>query len=55
MGIYKIDVDELTEKLEEFLSDRMEGEVDAEVMAQAWNKLADKFDWDDKLKFIKRR
>ena len=38
---------------EEFLHD-FEGDVCAETVAEAWNKLAKKYDWNDKLKVIEK-
>lgn len=49
MGTYGLGIGEFMEKFEEFLQG-LEGEVSAEVMAKAWNKLADKNYWVDKLK-----
>ena len=62
MGTYGIGTDEfldghihVTQKecenygFEQFLMD-FEGEVCAEVVAEAWNKLAKKYGWNDKLK-----
>ena len=48
MGIYNVKVIELVTPLENFLGD-IEGDVSAETMAKAWNKLAKKHGWRDKL------
>lgn len=48
MGTYGVRVEELIEPLENFLKDQ-EGEVSADTMAKAWNELAKKWKWKDKL------
>lgn len=48
MGTYNIGADELEIALDKFLQG-LEGEVYAETMAEAWNKLAEKHEWDDRL------
>ncbi|GAG20454.1 unnamed protein product [marine sediment metagenome] len=53
MGVYGVKVEELVSPLEDFLGN-MEGDVSAETMAKAWNKLAKKYKWKDKLKGIKK-
>jgi len=70
MGIYGIRVDEFldgvtkrsiyinkeTERVgfEEFLRS-FEGDISAHIVAEAWNKLAEKYEWDDKLKVKKNK
>jgi len=48
MGIYKLSTDEIMKSFEAFLRDQ-EGDVSAEIIAKAWNKLADKYGWKDRL------
>jgi len=48
MGTYGISADELVDPLENFLRDQ-EGDVSAKSLAEAWNMLAEKYKWDDKL------
>ena len=65
MGTYGIDVEEFLEGhlntnkneegyygFKEFLQD-FEGDVNAETVAEGWNKLSKKFKWGDKLKVVK--
>ena len=47
----KLTAEEIADDFEEFLQTR-EGEVTADVLAQAWNKLSDKYEWLDRLSFI---
>ena len=49
MGTYNLSVEEFKPLLEEFLG-CVEGQVHSEVMAEAWNQLADKNMWLDRLK-----
>jgi len=48
MGTYGVRIEEIIEPFEEFLRNQ-EGDVSAEVIANAWNKLAKKYKWEDKL------
>lgn len=49
MGTYNISPDELQDPLREFLL-AQEGEVTAEAMADAWNLLALREGWHDRLR-----
>jgi len=51
MGTYNLSADEIEESFEEWLSSQ-EGEIQAWVLAEAWNRLAKKHKWEDKLKAI---
>lgn len=51
MGTYNLSADEIEESFEEWLSSQ-EGEIQAWVLAEAWNRLAKKHQWEDKLKAI---
>jgi len=53
MGTYNLSADELVDDLGDFLSDR-EGDVSAEILAEAWNELAIENDWNDRLKAIEK-
>jgi len=48
MGTYGISVEELYEAFNEFLQNQ-EGEVSAEAVAGAWNKIAEEQGWIDRL------
>lgn len=48
MGIYVIDGEELKDDFLNFLQDQ-EGDVPADAVADAWNKIAKKEKWHDKL------
>jgi hypothetical protein len=49
MGTYNLSVDEIIDSFENWLGDQ-EGEVHASVIAEAWNRLAEKHGWSDRLK-----
>lgn len=51
MGTYKIPSDEIEEKLEDFIRS-FDGEIHADELAKAWNSVAKRFKWKDKLKSI---
>lgn len=51
MCTYGLSCDEIIEPFEEWLIGQ-EGEVSAEELAKAWNKLARKCGWTDRLKAI---
>lgn len=46
MGTYNIKLDEFLNKFEGFLQG-FEGDVCAELISDAWNRLADKYHWTD--------
>lgn len=48
MGEYMIPADEFIDGFEDFLRN-FEGNVSAECVAEAWNRLAEKYEWSDKL------
>jgi len=48
MGTYSVTVEELKERLQEFLENQ-DGEVYAENLIDAWNDLADENGWEDRL------
>ena len=49
MGTYVVPAKELIEPFDKFLQEQ-EGDVGARAIAEAWNKLAKKHGWNDKLK-----
>ena len=54
MGNYNIELEKMICELEHFLR-KLEGDVSAEVMAKAWNKLAKDYKWSDRLKVYKAK
>lgn len=49
MGTYNLSPDEIEESFEQWLQSQ-EGEVQAWVLAEVWNRLAKKHGWSGKLK-----
>ncbi|KKN08024.1 hypothetical protein LCGC14_1060900 [marine sediment metagenome] len=54
MGVYILSAEEIQDKFEKFLM-KQNGEVRADAIAKAWNKLARKWHWEDKLKAITKK
>jgi len=52
MGTYNLGCDNIIDSFENWLrkTSSGEGDIGADVIAQAWNKLAKKYGWNDKLK-----
>ena len=48
MGTYGLRAEEIIDAFEEFLG-AQEGDISANELAKAWNKLARKYKWNDKL------
>lgn len=49
MGTYNITLEEFIDKFEEFLTG-FEGDCCAELVADSWNRLCDKYHWNDFLR-----
>ncbi len=49
MGIYILSAEEIEEAFEEFL-DSQEGEIHADVIVEAWNKLSKRYNWSEEIK-----
>lgn len=54
MGTYNILVDELEKTLEKFLTEQ-EGQVEAYVLMHAWNRVARKNGWKDRILTVTAR
>jgi len=54
MGIYKLDVEELEEALDEFLHS-LQGDYDIEDFVEAYNNIAKKEKWKERLKCQKKK
>lgn len=52
MGVYKLNVEEIQEKLEDFLHS-LEGDYDIEDFVKAYNNIAKKEKWKERLMFKK--
>lgn len=48
MGIYMVSVNEIIDDFEKFLQG-VEGDLSASELAKAWNLLAKKYEWNDRL------
>ena len=48
MGPYNLTLDEFVEKFEDFLQN-LEGDISPELIIEAWNKLNDKYKWNEKI------
>ena len=53
MGTYNQSGEEIVDKFEKFLQETSsgEGDISAEAIASAWNILATKWEWNDRLRF----
>ena len=51
MGTYNISTEEIYGEFKELLQNQ-EGDVSAHTIAEAWNKMADESQWNDKLKVV---
>jgi len=47
----RLEPEEVEEEFEHWLFN-LDGEVHADVMAEVWNRLADKFDWPERMEVV---
>lgn len=54
MGTYNLSCDEIIDSFENWLQETSlgEGDIGADVIAEAWNKLAKKYEWNEYLNVI---